>query len=240
MFRPGKPEARVRWVCRRTSLAALAAISMVALIGCVSPGADSGAAASGRASLGEQKPWSGIGRAATPAEIAAWDIDVRADFKGLPKGSGSVDQGMEVWDAKCASCHGTFGESNEVFSPLVGAELRVAEPTQTALPLRRDFEHGLQVLTGRLTVDGEVLEPGTLLVLEAGRDIVSMTAEAGTCAVLIGGAPMPEEILMWWNFVGRDRTELAIACSDWNTEAPVFGKVQGYDGERLVAPMPPW
>lgn len=128
----------------------------------------------------------------------------------------------------------------QVFSPLVGAELRAAEPTQTALPLRRDFEHGLQVLTGRLTVDGEVLEPGTLLVLEAGRDIVSMMAEAGTCAVLIGGAPMPEEILMWWNFVGRDRTELAIACSDWNTEAPVFGKVHGYDGERLVAPMPPW
>ena len=120
MFRPGKPEARVGWVCRRTSLAALAAISMVALIGCVSPGADSGATASGRASLGEQKPWSGIGRAATPAEIAAWDIDVRADFKGLPKGSGSVDQGMEVWDAKCASCHGTFGESNEVFTPIVG------------------------------------------------------------------------------------------------------------------------
>ena len=62
----------------------------------------------------------GIGRPATPKEIAAWDIDVRADFKGLPKGSGSVAQGMEVWEAKCASCHGVFGESNEVFSPLVG------------------------------------------------------------------------------------------------------------------------
>jgi len=62
----------------------------------------------------------GIGRAATPAEIAAWDIDVRPDFKGLPPGSGSVAQGQKVWDAKCASCHGTFGESNEVFTPLVG------------------------------------------------------------------------------------------------------------------------
>ena len=62
----------------------------------------------------------GVGRAATASEITAWDIDVRPDFKGLPKGSGSVAKGMEVWEAKCASCHGVFGESNQVFSPIVG------------------------------------------------------------------------------------------------------------------------
>src|SRR6202165_1355991 len=62
----------------------------------------------------------GVGRTATPAEIIAWDIDVRPDFKGLPPGSGSVAKGQEVWDAKCASCHGTFGESNQVFTPLIG------------------------------------------------------------------------------------------------------------------------
>ncbi|MCD6079215.1 MAG: Cytochrome c-552 precursor [Ramlibacter sp.] len=67
-----------------------------------------------------QDRFPGIGRAATPAEIKAWDIDVRPDFRGLPKGSGSVAKGMEVWEGKCASCHGVFGESNEVFSPLVG------------------------------------------------------------------------------------------------------------------------
>jgi S-disulfanyl-L-cysteine oxidoreductase SoxD len=65
-------------------------------------------------------PFPGIGRAATPKEVAAWDIDVRPDFKGLPKGSGTVAQGMDVWETKCASCHGVFGESNEVFSPLIG------------------------------------------------------------------------------------------------------------------------
>lgn len=65
-------------------------------------------------------PFPGIGRPATPAEIKAWDIDVRPDFKGLPAGSGSVEQGQKIWDEKCASCHGTFGESNEVFTPLVG------------------------------------------------------------------------------------------------------------------------
>lgn len=62
----------------------------------------------------------GIGRSATSAEVAAWDIDVRPDLKGLPRGSGSVAKGQEVWEAKCASCHGVFGESNEVFNPLVG------------------------------------------------------------------------------------------------------------------------
>jgi S-disulfanyl-L-cysteine oxidoreductase SoxD len=62
----------------------------------------------------------GIGRTATPAEIAKWDIDVRPDFKGLPKGSGSVARGQVVWEAKCESCHGTFGESNEVFTPVAG------------------------------------------------------------------------------------------------------------------------
>ncbi|MBM3389272.1 MAG: cytochrome C [Betaproteobacteria bacterium] len=62
----------------------------------------------------------GLGRPATPKEIAAWDIDVRPDFKGLPKGAGTVAHGQDIWEAKCASCHGVFGESNEVFSPLIG------------------------------------------------------------------------------------------------------------------------
>ena len=64
--------------------------------------------------------YSGIGRNATPAEVIAWDIDVRSDFKGLPKGSGSVEQGQAIWESKCASCHGVFGESNEIFTPIAG------------------------------------------------------------------------------------------------------------------------
>lgn len=88
-------------------------------------------------------PYAGIGRIATPKEIQAWDIDVRPDFKGLPRGSGSVARGMEVWEAKCASCHGVFGESNQVFSPIVGgttkddiATGRVARLTDTHYPQR--------------------------------------------------------------------------------------------------------
>lgn len=87
--------------------------------------------------------YAGIGRAATPAEVAAWDIDVRPDFKGLPAGSGSVAQGQVIWEGKCASCHGVFGEANETFTPLVGGTTaediktgRVARLTDPAFPGR--------------------------------------------------------------------------------------------------------
>lgn len=65
------------------------------------------------------KAMEGFGRPATPEEVAAWDIDVRPDFQGLPAGSGDAYQGEEIWLEKCAVCHGDFGDSNEVFSPLV-------------------------------------------------------------------------------------------------------------------------
>jgi S-disulfanyl-L-cysteine oxidoreductase SoxD len=84
-----------------------------------------------------QGTYPGIGRAATPAEVAAWDIDVRPDFKGLPKGEGSVAKGQQVWEAKCASCHGVFGESNEVFNPLVGGTTAEDIKTGRVAALRR-------------------------------------------------------------------------------------------------------
>ena len=67
-----------------------------------------------------QNDYISIGRAATPQEVAAWNIDVRPDFQGLPQGAGAVSQGMDIWESQCASCHGVFGESNQTFSPLVG------------------------------------------------------------------------------------------------------------------------
>ena len=85
----------------------------------------------------------GLGRSATPAEVAAWNIDVRPDFKGLPAGSGTVAKGMEIWEARCASCHGVFGESNQFFAPLAGgttaqdvATGRAARLTDPAYPGR--------------------------------------------------------------------------------------------------------
>ncbi len=97
----------------------------------------------GSLALAQSAKYPNVGRLATAKEIAAWDIDVRPDFKGLPPGSGSVALGQEVWEAKCAQCHGIFGESNEVFSPLVGGTTakdietgRVANLSRTDYPGR--------------------------------------------------------------------------------------------------------
>ncbi len=77
-------------------------------------------AAAGCALAQADSKYPGVGRVATVKEVAAWDIDVRPDFKGLPAGSGSVSKGQDIWETKCAHCHGVFGDSGEVFSPLVG------------------------------------------------------------------------------------------------------------------------
>jgi cytochrome c len=79
-----------------------------------------GAALTASAQTAKNPPFAGIGRPATPAEIKAWDIDVRPDFKGLPNGRGTVAKGQDVWESKCAACHGVFGESNQVFTPIIG------------------------------------------------------------------------------------------------------------------------
>jgi len=64
----------------------------------------------------------GIGEHATPEEIAGWDIDIRPDGKGLPPGSGSVEDGEMLYEEKCASCHGSFGEGVGRYPVLAGGE----------------------------------------------------------------------------------------------------------------------
>ena len=74
-----------------------------------------------------------IGREATPAEIAGWDIDVRPDGQGLPAGSGSVKAGEEVYMGKCAACHGEFGESAGRWPQVAGGtgSLKSDDPVKT-------------------------------------------------------------------------------------------------------------
>jgi cytochrome c len=62
----------------------------------------------------------GLGREATPQEVAAWDIDVRPDGLGLPKGKGTVAQGEEIFQAQCAVCHGEFGEGKDRWPAIAG------------------------------------------------------------------------------------------------------------------------
>jgi cytochrome c len=104
--------------------------------------------------VAQDKPgaYPGIGRTATPKEVAAWDIDVRPDFKGLPAGSGSVAQGQDIWEGKCASCHGVFGESNQVFNPLVGGTTKDDIVTGHVAALKRNDYPGRTTLMKVSTV----------------------------------------------------------------------------------------
>ncbi|HLT26606.1 MAG TPA: c-type cytochrome [Zeimonas sp.] len=114
--------------------------SVLAAVGCIFAVSAATAANGAQADAGQRVPWADIGRPATRSEIQAWDIDVRADFKGLPPGSGSVSDGEAIWDAQCASCHGTFGESNEVFTPIVGGTTKQDIETGHVANLKRaDF-----------------------------------------------------------------------------------------------------
>ena len=78
------------------------------------------------ARAGAQTPY-GIGRVATPAEIAGWNVDVGADGSNLPPGSGSVSHGSEVFDQQCAACHGAKGEGG-IGDRLVGGQGTLATP----------------------------------------------------------------------------------------------------------------
>ena len=62
----------------------------------------------------------GLGRVATPEEIAGWDVDIRPDGSGLPPGSGSVEQGEAIYLERCAACHGEFGEGAGRYPVLMG------------------------------------------------------------------------------------------------------------------------
>ena len=75
----------------------------------------------------------GLGRAATPDEVAAWDIDVRPDGMGLPEGSGSVATGEQLFTDHCAVCHGDFGEGIDRWPVLAGGKgtLKNDRPVKT-------------------------------------------------------------------------------------------------------------
>ncbi|PSL13196.1 cytochrome c [Marinobacterium halophilum] len=75
----------------------------------------------------------GIGRMATADEIAGWDIDVRPDGQGLPPGQGSVMNGELLYESRCASCHGSFGEGIDRWPVLAGGydTLTLERPTKT-------------------------------------------------------------------------------------------------------------
>lgn len=138
------------------------------------------------------------------------------------------------------------GTAATVFSPLVGAEILVPAGKTVEMPLDVTFEHGILVDAGEVTVDDVPVPVSHLAYLSPGRVAVAVAAATPTRLVLLGGEPLGEQIVMWWNFIGRSHDEVVAYRADWQGEviagaAPDgrFGTVEGYDGAPLPAPELP-
>ncbi|MCA9567657.1 MAG: pirin family protein [Myxococcales bacterium] len=120
------------------------------------------------------------------------------------------------------------------YSPLLGLHLDVPARAATRLTLDPTHEHALLVVSGAVSAVGATLRPGALHYLGRGRDHLDLSGVEDGRAMLLGGAPMAEDVLLWWNFVARTGDEVAEARRRW--AAGGFGPVPGYDGDPLEAP----
>ena len=122
------------------------------------------------------------------------------------------------------------------FSPLVAADVSGAANGRLTLPLNHEYEHALVLLKGTCLLDGQPLSIDTLYYLGCGRRELVLSCERDPArALLLGGAPFGETILMWWNFVARTTEEIVAAREDWEAGRR-FGVVRAYKGQRLQAP----
>jgi redox-sensitive bicupin YhaK (pirin superfamily) len=95
------------------------------------------------------------------------------------------------------------------------------------------------VLRGWVEVGRQRVLPGRLGYLGRGRDELALDAEPGTRAILLGGEPFDEPIVMWWNFVARSREELSAAYASWQALDDRFGRLRS-PLARIPAPVPFW
>ncbi|UYP20712.1 pirin family protein [Rhodococcus sp. Z13] len=131
----------------------------------------------------------------------------------------------------------------KTFTPLVGAEIVLEPHAQLVLDVDPSFEHGVLVDTGAVTLFDTVLGRAALGYVGTGVPALRLTNPGDEPArlVLLGGTPLGEEIVMWWNFVGRSHDEIAAFRDAWERGSEQFGRVDGYEGkvERLPAPSLP-
>lgn len=134
-----------------------------------------------------------------------------------------------------------------VHSPLVAAQISLA-PGAVSIDVDASFEHGLLGLDGDLVIERESLAHRDLRYLAPGRRSLELVVEQPTTVLLIGGQPFDEDIIMWWNFVGRSHDEIDRARQDWQAEIeaaasagarPRFGFVDGHDDRTIPAPPLP-
>jgi redox-sensitive bicupin YhaK (pirin superfamily) len=125
-----------------------------------------------------------------------------------------------------------------VHSAIVGAQVTLEAGARVELPARAAFEHGVLVISGAAVVGGEPLPAGQLRYLAPGPDRLTLTAAVPTRLLVLGGEPLAEPLVLWWNFVGGSHEEIAKARADW-AAGRRFGVVHGFDGDPLPAPALP-
>ncbi|MFJ9770394.1 pirin family protein [Kitasatospora sp. NPDC101157] len=129
------------------------------------------------------------------------------------------------------------------FTPLLGAELTLRPHATVTLAVDPAFEHGVLVDRGEVRLAGTALQRGNLGYLAPGPTRLTVTNTTDTPArlVLLGGTPFEEQIIMWWNFIGRSHEDITRAREEWMSSANPdrFGAVEGYPGDRLPAPELP-
>lgn len=147
---------------------------------------------------------------------------------------------IELSDTKATVLVGEFcGVSSPARhdTALMGVELQINN--RVSLPLRSDFEYAFIVLEGVIALDGTSLEPGHLGYLAPASDEIELDAFEPARVMLLGGIPFESEILMWWNFVARSRTEVDQAFDSWCDDDGRFGEVVSHL-ERINTPAPFW
>ena len=169
-------------------------------------------------------------------EASRWQEPHFEQHSDLPVASG------DCWSATVLI--GEFGglaSPAAAYSPLVGAEVRIEPFGRARLPLRTDFEHGVLAALGEVTIEDTRLRSGPLLYLGSDREAVVVQAgPEGAVLLLLGGQPLDEDLVMWWNFVGRTHEEIAEAREDWERGAERFGPpIAVHEGARIPAPPLP-
>ena len=115
---------------------------------------------------------------------------------------------------------------------VLGAEVRLPAGSVWSPPVPAGFELGVLVDRGRITVEGVPVEPARLAALPAGRERLDLTVLPGEDArlLVLGGEPLREPIVMWWNFVGRDHEEIVAAREDWQRQVAEERAADAADG----------
>lgn len=127
------------------------------------------------------------------------------------------------------------------FTPLLGAEIVLEPYAAITVAVNPDFEHGLLVDQGDVRVEDTPVRRAELGYVHPGADTLTLVNDSDVTAraVLLGGPPFEEEIVMWWNFVGRTHEDIVQARKDWMEGTTRFGEVREYGGDPLPAPELP-